>query len=81
MEHAKATPPATSESVTRYALLMRRPDGKAELLPRLFSTATEAELEGKFWASQRPWNETAELLAVTVPTHGTAIKAAQDLLP
>lgn len=70
-----------SESVVRYAVILRAADGKGELLGQIHETQADAERMASYWQHHYRDSIQAEVVAFDVPTHGTAIKDARDLLP
>jgi len=78
-----AAPVAPPETVTRFAVIVRNSNGKAELLGTIHTTEPEAVKTAEFWqnhyASGAP--VTAETVAFNVPTRGAPVKTTCDLLP
>ena len=77
---ASVAPP---ETVTRFAVIVRNSNGKAELLGTIHTTEPEAVKTAEYWqnhyASGAP--VTAETVAFNVPTRGAPVKTSKDLLP
>jgi hypothetical protein len=73
---------ATPETVTRWLVLLRASDGRAELLPVVHQTAKDAEGQGRYWQEHYTGAPvTAETVLISVPLHGRAVKSNRDLLP
>ena len=75
-------PVAPPETVTRWLVLLRASDGRAELLPVVHKTAEDAEGQGRYWqANYTGAPVTAETVSISVPLHGAPVKTSKDLLP
>jgi len=81
-ETPAAAPVAPPETVTRWLVLLRASDGRAELLGQVHQSEADARQQGLFWQSHYQGPEVrAEVVAVNVPLHGAPVKDARDLLP
>ena len=72
---------AAFPTVTRYALLMRRPDGRGELLGTIYRSEVEAQAAGVYWQAHSQRNESAEIVSFSVPIRGAPVGDAGDFLP
>jgi len=81
-ENTGSQTPITPEAVTRWLVLLRASDGRAELLPVVHKTAEDAEGQGRYWqANYTGAPVTAETVSISVPLHGAPVKTTRDLLP
>ena len=81
-ETPTAAPVAPPETVTRWLVLLRASDGRAELLPVVHKTAEDAKGQGRYWqANYTGAPVTAETVSISVPLHGAPVKTTRDLLP
>ena len=74
--------PLAPETVTRWLVLLRASDGRAELLPVVHKTAEDAEGQGRYWQEHyRGPSVVAEVVSISVALHGAPVKTSKDLLP
>lgn len=68
-----------TETVQRWAIIMRGKSGHAELLPVIHASEAGARSAGTYWQSVSPCNEAAEIVSFAVPLSGAPIESAKDL--
>jgi len=70
---------AQSETIVRWAIILRDSKGRGELLGQIHRTEAAARESGRYWQSVSPCGEQAEVVTFSVLVSGTPIQSARDL--